>query len=134
MASIDFINSQNTVCRVISSYVYTLKMKIQLRVTLETLISSHTYKKRMRNFVDQSLYLLGKECIVFDKSWKLLEHVLYQGCRKLFLWCGKGWVKTSATMIDQKQKILKLHVLKHSQKAEFGLKNQLFKTSLDFIF
>ena len=31
MDSIDFINNQNTVCRVISSYIYTLKMKIQLK-------------------------------------------------------------------------------------------------------
>ena len=31
MASIDFINNQNTVCRVISSYIYTLKMKIKIK-------------------------------------------------------------------------------------------------------
>ena len=59
MAPVDFINDQNTMCRILIFNQSTSKIK------LEMLLSWLLYKKRLRNLLGQGLNLLGKLCIVW---------------------------------------------------------------------
>ena len=51
--------------RVISGYIYTLKIKLHIKKKLETALSSLLYLKHFQNFGARELNLLGNECIVW---------------------------------------------------------------------